>query len=477
MATLLIVDDEPNILTTLRRALELEGYVVEVAGSGRIALDKARARAFDAVLLDVAMAEMDGLATLKALRELSPELPVMMMSGNATLETAVEATKLGACDFLEKPLTTDKLLITVANALKLARLEREAESERAERRRTFAHYLVGSSPRMKRIFDTIGKAAPSTGRVLITGESGTGKELVARAIHEHSKRKDGPFVKLNCAAIPGELIESELFGHEKGAFTGATQQRRGKFEQAHGGTLFLDEIGDMDVGAQAKVLRVLQEGEIERVGGDETIHVDVRVIAATNKELKSEIGKARFRDDLYYRLNVVPIEVPPLREHKEDVPSLVEHFLAEACAANGKRKLAVADPAMSLLMQHDWPGNVRELRNLVERMVIFFESGAGGHVLGEDDVQAALPGVKSVRARYQRGASLKDLVSSAEREIVLAALEANQHHIANTARELGLERSHLYKKMRALGIDHRAGNDEGESGPASDEDSDEAVDN
>src|SRR3954469_2554899 len=332
MATLLIVDDEPNILTTLRRALELEGYGVEVACSGRIALEKAKARAFDAALLDVAMPEMDGLATLKALRDLRPELPVMMMSGNATLATAVEATKLGACDFLEKPLTTDKVLITVQNALKLARLERDAADDRAERRKALSHYLIGSSPRMKRIFDTIAKAAPSTGRVLITGERGTGKELIARAIHEHSKRKDGPFVKLNCAAIPGELIESELFGHEKGSFTGATQQRRGKFEQAHGGTLFLDEIGDMDVGAQAKVLRVLQENEIERVGGADTIRVDVRVIAATNKDLKTEIAKGRFRADLYDRLNVVPIEMPPLREHKEDVPSLVEHFLEAASA-------------------------------------------------------------------------------------------------------------------------------------------------
>ena len=474
MASLLIVDDEPNILTTLRRALELEGYSVEVAGAGRIALEKARTQRFDGVLLDVAMPEMDGLATLKALRELRPELPVMMMSGNATLATAVEATKLGACDFLEKPLTTDKVLITVQNALKLARLERQAEADRAERRRAFGHYLIGASPRMKRIFDTIAKAAPSTGRVLITGERGTGKELIARAIHEQSRRKDGPFVKLNCAAIPGELIESELFGHEKGAFTGATQQRRGKFEQAHGGTLFLDEIGDMELGAQAKVLRVLQENEIERVGGNDTITVDVRVIAATNKDLKTEISKGRFRADLFDRLNVVPIEVPPLREHKEDVPSLIEHFLAEASAANGKRSLTVAPTALSLLMQHDWPGNVRELRNHVERLVIF----ADGQRIGDDDVQAALPGVKTVRARYQRGAALKDLVASAEREIVLAALEANQHHIANTARELGLERSHLYKKMRALGINHRAASSDGEDeGVASDGEAEEIIDN
>jgi DNA-binding NtrC family response regulator len=458
MATLLIVDDEPNILSTLRRALELEGYTVEVAGAGRIALEKAKARAFDCALLDVSMPEMDGLTLLKALRELRAELPVIMMSGNATLATAVEATKLGACDFMEKPLTTDKVLITVQNALKLARLERDAEAERDRRKRTLSHYLVGSSPRMKRIYETLAKAAPSTGRVLIGGERGTGKELIARAIHEGSRRKDGPFVKVNCAAIPGELIESELFGHEKGAFTGATQQRRGKFEQAHGGTLFLDEIGDMELGAQAKVLCVLQENEIERVGGNDTLNVDVRVIAATNKNLKVEIEKGRFRADLFDRLNVVPIEVPPLREHKEDVPQLVEHFVQQASAANGKRTLTIAAPAMSLLMQHDWPGNVRELRNTIERLVIF----AAGNVLDEEDVIAALPGVKAVRARYQRGTSLKDLVASAEREIVLGALEANAHHIANTARELGLERSHLYKKMRALGINHRAVSDDGD---------------
>jgi DNA-binding NtrC family response regulator len=454
MASLLIVDDEPNILSTLRRALELEGHGVEVAGSGRIALEKAKQARFDCVLLDVAMPEMDGLATLTALRELVPELPVMMMSGNATLATAVEAVKLGACDFLEKPLSTDKVLISVANALKLARLTKEVQGEREARRRALAHYLIGVSPRMKRIFDTIAKAAPSTGRVLITGERGTGKELIARAIHEQSRRRDEPFVKVNCAAIPGELIESELFGHEKGAFTGATRERPGKFEQAHGGTLFLDEIGDMELPAQAKVLRALQENEIERVGGSETITVDVRVIAATNKDLKAEIGKGRFRADLYDRLNVLPIEVPPLREHKEDVPALVEHFLADACKQNGKRGLGVADPAMSLLMQHDWPGNVRELRNLIERMVIFSRDGAVH--LDEGDVQAALPQVKSVRGQFARGTALKDLVASAEREIVLAALSANGNHIANTARELGLERSHLYKKMRALGIDHRA---------------------
>jgi DNA-binding NtrC family response regulator len=462
MAKILIVDDEPNILSTLRRALELEGYGVEVAGAGRLALEKLRAMPFDAVLLDVAMPEMDGLEVLRQLGDGWPNMPVIMMSGNATLATAVEATKLGAVDFLEKPLTTDKVLITVQNALKLARLEREAAEARARARAELE--MIGTGPRMKKIFDVVRKAAPSAGRVLVTGERGTGKELIARAIHEHSKRKDGPFVKLNCAAIPSELIESELFGHEKGSFTGATRERRGKFEQSHGGTLFLDEIGDMTLSAQAKVLRVLQENEIERVGGSETITVDVRVIAATNKDLKQEIEKGRFRPDLYDRLNVVPIEMPPLREHKEDVPALVEHFLdnfaGDASAQGGKRKLKVTEAALALLMQHDWPGNVRELRNIVERLVIFCDA----HI-SEEDVQGTLPGVKQVRASYRRGAALKDLVASAERDIVLAALDANQHHIANTARELGLERSHLYKKMRALGIKPKRGEEE----PAEDE--------
>ncbi len=450
--SLLIVDDEPNILSTLRRALEIEDYAVEVAGSGAIALEKLAAHPFDGVLLDVVMADMDGLATLARIKELRPELPVVMMSGNATLQTAVQATRLGACDFLEKPLTTDKVLITVRNALKLAELEREREEAKAKARADFA--MIGTGPRMKQIFEIIRKAAPSSGRVLITGENGTGKELVARAIHDHSKRAKEPFIKLNCAAIPSELIESELFGHEKGSFTGATQQRRGKFEQAHGGTLFLDEIGDMNPNAQAKVLRVLQEGELERVGGTQTITVDVRVIAATNKDLKKEIEAGRFREDLFYRLNVVPIELPPLRDHKEDVPALVEHFLKQACASNDRRALAMTREAVGLLMQYDWPGNVRELRNAVERLVIL----SSGNAIGEDDVRAILPSVKPVKSRFARGTALKDLVAAAERELVLEALEANHHHIANTARELGLERSHLYKKMRALGINPRGDN-------------------
>jgi DNA-binding NtrC family response regulator len=316
--------------------------------------------------------------------------------------------------------------------------------------------MIGKGGAMRAIFEKVAKTAPSTGRVLITGENGTGKELVARAIHEHSRRADGPFVKLNCAAIPAELIESELFGHEKGAFTGATQQRRGKFELADGGTLFLDEIGDMNPNAQAKVLRVLQENELERVGGGETIKVDVRVVAATNKDLPAEIAAGRFREDLYYRLAVVPIELPPLRGRREDIPALVDHFIAQACADNGRRTKKVAPSAMTLVMQHEWPGNVRELKNVVERLVILTGEA---EVITEVDVGEALPRVKSVKTEFSRNVPFKDLVAAAEREIIMAALEANGHQVSNTAKELQLERSHLYKKMRALGIDHRADDD------------------
>jgi DNA-binding NtrC family response regulator len=374
-----------------------------------------------------------------------------MMSGNATVETAVQATKLGALDFIEKPLSGDKLLITVQNALELARLTRE--NARYKARAAAEHSMIGKSSSMRVIADKIAKTAPSSGRVLITGENGTGKELVARAIHDQSRRAKGPFVKLNCAAIPSELIESELFGHEKGAFTGATKDRRGKFEQADGGTLFLDEIGDMNPSAQAKVLRVLQEDELERVGGNETIKVDVRVIAATNKDLQAEIAAGRFREDLYYRLAVVPIEMPPLRARKDDVPALIEHFLAMTCARDDRRVKKMRPAAVTLMMQHDWPGNVRELKNVVERLVILT---GDADELTDADVREALPGVRPVKGSYEKGVPFKDLVAAAEREIILAALDAHEHHVSNTAKDLQLERSHLYKKMRALGIDHRA---------------------
>jgi DNA-binding NtrC family response regulator len=450
-STLLVIDDEPNILTTVRRSLELEGYVVEVAASGASGLAKLADNDIDLVLLDVMMPGDSGLEVLPKIRAASPETVVVMMSGNATIETAVQATKAGAHDFIEKPLSGDKLLLTVQNALSFARLRGENARLRGRARSDFA--MVGKGAAMRAIFDKVGKTAPSAGRVLITGENGTGKELVARAIHEHSKRADGPFVKLNCAAIPSELIESELFGHEKGAFTGATQQRRGKFELADGGTLFLDEVGDMNPSAQAKVLRVLQENELERVGGGETIKVDVRVVAATNKDLGAEIAAGRFREDLYYRLAVVPIELPPLRARREDIPVLVEHLLAQVCVDNDRKLKRVAPSAMTLIMQHDWPGNVRELKNVVERLAILT---GDAEVITEADVGDALPRVKAVKAAFARGTPFKDLVATAEREIIMAALDANDHHVSNTARELQLERSHLYKKMRALGIDHRA---------------------
>jgi DNA-binding NtrC family response regulator len=442
---ILVVDDEANILATVRRALELEDYRVEVAGSGKLALEKAAAISADAVMLDVAMPEQDGLTTLRLLKAREPELPVVMMSGQATLQVAVEATRLGAADFLEKPLSSEKMLITLQNVLRLAQLERENREEKRRRRDEFA--MIGSGAAMQRVYDQLRKAAPSNARVLITGERGTGKELVAHAVHEHSKRASGPFIKMNCAAIPSELIESELFGHEKGAFTGATKERRGKFELAHQGTLFLDEIGDMTQSAQAKVLRVLQEGEIERVGGSEPLRVDVRVIAATNKGLRDEIDAGRFRADLFDRLNVVPIELPSLRKRREDIPSLVDHFLTLAATANGKAKPRITEEGKTLLQQHDWPGNVRELRNTIERLVIFSDQ-----VIDENAVREVLPGAKLIRGRYERGVALKDLVASAEREIVLGALQANEFKMSDTARELGLERSHLYKKVKALGI-------------------------
>jgi DNA-binding NtrC family response regulator len=449
--TILVVDDEPNILKTVKTSLELEGYGVEVAGSTALGLLKLDQHEIELVLLDVNLPNEGGLEMLPKIRAAHPEVVVVMMSGNATLDTAVQATKLGAYDFIEKPLTGDKVELTVKNALKFAQLTRENAQLRA---RAAAEYsMVGKSPSMKAIADKIAKTAPSSGRVLITGENGTGKELVARAIHDQSKRVKAAFVKLNCAAIPSELIESELFGHEKGAFTGATKDRRGKFEQADGGTLFLDEVGDMNPSAQAKVLRVLQEGELERVGGADTIKVDVRVIAATNKDLQAECAAGRFREDLYYRLAVVPIHMPPLRARKDDVPALIEHFLHVTCARDERRVKRVAPGAVTLLMQHDWPGNVRELKNVVERMVILT---GDADVIGESDVRDALPSVKPVKGAYTQGTPFKDLVSAAEREIILAALDAHDHHVSNTAKDLQLERSHLYKKMRALGIDHRA---------------------
>ncbi|WP_242346755.1 sigma-54-dependent transcriptional regulator [Anaeromyxobacter terrae] len=446
-ATILVVDDEKNIQLTLSRALSMEGYVVEAASGGREALEKIAALPVDAVVMDVRMPDLDGLAVLQRARETRPDLPVVIMSGHGSIDTVRSAFKLGAFDYLEKPITErDKLLVAVKNALAL----RSLREENAELRREAGRLdMIGGGPAMQRLFELVRRAAPSEGRVLVTGENGTGKELVARALHESSRRKSGPFVKLNCAAVPADLIESELFGHERGAFTGAVAARRGKFELADGGTLFLDEVGDMPAAMQAKVLRVLQEGEFERVGGAHTLKVDVRVVAATNKDLPAEVQAGRFREDLYYRLNVVPVHAPPLRERKEDIPALATHFLAEACERNGRRPMRLERDALAALQAHEWPGNVRELRNLLERLAILCD----GPAIGADDVAAMLPGVRRPRTeRFRAGASFHDLVEEAEREIILGALDAHADNVSETARDLGLERSHLYKKMRALGV-------------------------
>jgi DNA-binding NtrC family response regulator len=465
-ATVLIVDDEKNILLTLSQALQLAGYRTELASNGQTALELISAKPVDAVLLDVKLPDVDGLATIEKLSSLRAGVPVIMMSGHGTIEMAVKATQLGARDFLEKPISRDRLLLALRNALQ----HQAAVEELKELRSQLGQFeMIGNSSAMERTYALIRRVAPSEGRVLITGENGTGKQLVARAIHRHSRRSRGPFVQLNCAAVPHELIESELFGHERGAFTGAIAARRGKFELANEGTLFLDEIGDMPAPMQAKVLRVLQEGELERVGAGETLKVDVRVIAATNRDLQEEIRAARFREDLYYRLNVVHLQCPPLRERREDLPELVAAFLNEACQRNGKRPMQLAPDALSVLSGYEFPGNVRELKNLMERLTILCEgpviSGAEAAALmpmpfpsdlkGHPRAQA--PAVASTdRSEADRGAGVektfREQVEDAEREIILKALAFTHDNVTEAAKLLDLERGHFYKKMKALGL-------------------------
>lgn len=447
-AHLLIVDDEPSILTTLKAALTLEGYSVDVAGGVRVADEKLRKRSYDLCLFDVQLPDGDGISLLAQLRASKSEVPVIMMSGHATIDTAVKATRLGALNFLEKPLNTDALLIAVETALRLERAETEARELRVAAGATGE--LVGESAPIKRLVEQIGRAAKSAASVLVTGERGTGKELVARAIHQLSPRAKGPLEKLNCAALPSELIESELFGHEAGAFTGATKQRRGKFERATGGTLFLDEVGDMPPAMQAKLLRVLQEREIERVGGSETIKVDTRVVAATNRDLVKACEEGSFRADLYDRLNVVPLHIPPLRARREDVPLLARHFLKLAAKANDRPGMRAEDEAIDALVAYSFPGNVRELRNLCERLVILTPDD----VIRAVDVRNCLPGGASPRPQglYRPGVPFRVLVEEAERQILQEAIVHHNGQMAATARALDLERSHLYKKTRALGL-------------------------
>src|SRR5580704_3687744 len=447
-AHLLVVDDEPSILTTLQKALTLEGYAVDVAGGVKVAEEKLKKRSYDLCLFDVTLPDGDGVELLERVRAQKIDTPVIVMSGHATIEAAVRAVRIGALNFLEKPLNTDALLIAIETALRLTRAE--AETLQLRRASGAGGELVGESPAMKKLIEQIARAAKSAADVLVTGERGTGKELVARAIHELSPRAKGPLEKLNCAALPSELIESELFGHEAGAFTGATKQRRGKFERASGGTLFLDEVGDMPLAMQAKLLRVLQEREIERVGGSETIKVDARVVAATNRALEAAIEKNLFRADLYDRLNVVPLAIPPLRARREDIPVLARHFLDLAARANDRRDVTMTDDALGVLASYSFPGNVRELRNLIERLVILSPDAK----IGADDVRACIPGGAAPKATglYRPGVPFRVLVEEGERQILQEALAHHAGQMAATARALDLERSHLYKKTRALGL-------------------------
>ena len=448
-AHLLIVDDEANTLASLARAFRLAGHEATICDNAAKALELALAQPFDLILSDVVMPGKSGLQLLEELKAGGVESPVVMMSGQAHIEMAVKATRLGALDFLEKPISTEKLLLTVENALKLGRLE----SENSElRRRLGKHTAVWSGEAMRRVMAQVEKVAASEARVCILGETGTGKELIARTLHEKSARAGGPFVTLNCAAVPAELIESELFGHEKGSFTGAGARHLGKFEQAQRGTIFLDEIGDMPLTMQAKLLRVLEESEVERVGGDKAIKVDVRVVVATHRDLEHLVKEGKFRQDLYHRVYVFPVVLPPLRERREDVPALIAHFAAQVCAQNGWKAMAFSPEAVAALQAQAWPGNVRELRNVVERLILLASDG----VVDAATVALALPGRGAIGGGAVSAGSLADRVQGFEKEQVLRELKRHGFHMTNAAKALGLERSHLYKKAELLGIDLRA---------------------
>jgi two-component system nitrogen regulation response regulator NtrX len=448
-----VVDDEKNIRSSLEGILKDEGYRVRGAASGEELLKQIVLAAPDLVVLDVWLPGMDGLQSLEELKRLHPELPVIMISGHSTVETAVKATKLGAYDFIEKPLSLEKTVLAVRNALDHSRLQQE----NVVLRRTLEerYQIVGESPAIHALRAQIQSAAPSHGRVLIRGESGTGKELIARAIHRQSLRADRPFVEVNCAAIPDELIESELFGHEKGSFTGATTKRRGKFEIADGGTIFLDEVGDMSLKTQAKVLRVLQEQRFERVGGSETLTVDARVIAASNKDLEEEIHEGTFREDLFYRLNVIPFEVPPLRERKDDIILLATHFLGLFAREYGKRQKALSSEAVDLLLQYAWPGNVRELRNVIERMVIMVPQ----EIIGRDELASSLrlrppsDSEATTEPANEFGGTLREARDGFEKAFILRRLRETHWNITRAAERLGIERSNLHRKMKGYGIE------------------------
>ena len=462
-ASILVVDDEEAIVSSLGSILQDEGYEVAVAKSGVEALKIYTVDPPDLMLLDIWMPEMDGLETLRRVKELVPTAQVMVMSGHGSIETAVKAIKLGAYDYIEKPLSLENVTLRVKHALEQFRLEEENRSLRTKVQRKFE--LVGQSPAMQQLRQLIDTAGPTNSRVLVGGENGTGKELVARAIHLQSARADRPFVAVNCAAIPETLIESELFGHEKGSFSGATSMKRGQFEQADGGTLFLDEIGDMSLNTQAKVLRALQEQQFNRVGGTKLLKVDVRVLAASNKDLMKEIEKGTFREDLYYRLNVVPIVVPPLRERRDDIPLLIRHFMKLHAEEQGLRTKEVTPEAMAVFQQYEWPGNIRELRNLIERLMIMVPGnvidGAQAsmtlQVKAPGAVAAATPAVQTAASPLftQPFDSLRDARNAFEKEYIARKLREHHWNISRTAEDLKIERSHLHRKIKLLDVEMR----------------------
>jgi len=456
-ARILIIDDDPNTLASLSRAFRLAGHEAIVSDNAARAAELAKTERFDLILSDVVMPGRDGIALLEDLKNLGVSSPVVMMSGQATVEMAVRATRLGAADFLEKPISTDKLLLTVENALRLSRLE---EENRDLKRQLGRRQIVWASEAMREVMAQVAHVAASETRVCIRGETGTGKELIARTLHDKSARRAGPFISLNCAAIPAELMESELFGHEKGSFTGAAARHIGKFEQAHHGTLLLDEIGDMPLAMQAKLLRVLEEGEIERIGGTRPFPVDVRVVVATHRNLELQVGTGTFREDLYHRIFVFPIVLPPLRERREDIRALAEHFLRLLAEQNNWKPKTLSSEALARLENYSWPGNIRELRNVIERALLL----AAGDVVDAAAAARALPeapqigGMDSPSPAAAGAASegtLAERVEAFERETLLAELKRHHHHMTKAAKALGLERSHLYKKCQQLGIDLR----------------------
>ena len=447
MHSILIVDDEPSIRQSLKGALEDEGYKTSTAESGEACLELLKKRPFDVVLLDIWLPGMDGLEALERIKQSEDAPEVIMISGHGTIETAVRATKLGAFDFLEKPLSLEKMLILVKNAVEARKLE--SENRDLKKQVQSKSVIAGDSVPMKALRQQIGIMAPTNGRVLIYGESGTGKELAALAIHAQSLRKDALFVEVNCAAIPENRIESELFGHRKGAFPGADEDKEGKFHKADGGTLFLDEIGDMSLKTQSKVLRTLEEQRFTPVGGDEPVTVDARVIASTNKDLEEEISKGNFREDLFYRLNVIPFYVPPLRERTEDIPQLARYFLKEFAATYSRRSREITDDAIETLMRYAWPGNVRELRNVIERIVIMNPTVAK---LDRKHLPPLVYRDGSRRALGGDYSTLHQARAAYERDFILKKLDENHGNVTRTAEVLGLERSHLYRKMKTLGI-------------------------